>query len=84
MQRIAMRDRPYERSMEYDYIASLNAAYEDFLDTYLHGVPVLRLDTNELNFVSDPQALEWVDAQIRARLAEAPRQPKLPLEISGS
>src|SRR3989304_5482155 len=29
MQRIATRDRTYERNMEEDYIATLNAAYED-------------------------------------------------------
>ena len=30
MQRIAQRDRPYERNMERDYIDELNQAYEDF------------------------------------------------------
>lgn len=81
MQRIAMRDRPYERSMETDYIASLNDSYEEFFDSFLQGVPVLRVDTNELNIVSDSAALEVVEKQIRTRLAETPRQTKLPLEI---
>lgn len=83
MQRIAMRDRPYERSMETDYIASLNDSYEDFFDSFLQGVPVLRVDTNELNIVSDSAALDVVEKQIRTSIAEAPRQTKLPLELSG-
>jgi deoxyguanosine kinase len=33
MQRIAMRDRPYERQMERAYIAELNQAYDDFFTT---------------------------------------------------
>jgi deoxyguanosine kinase len=84
MQRIAMRDRPYERSMETDYIASLNDSYEDFFDSFLQGVPVLRIDTNELNIVSDSAALDVVEKQIRTSLDQAPRQTKLPLELTGS
>ena len=30
MQRIAMRDRPYERQMERSYIHELNLAYDEF------------------------------------------------------
>ena len=82
MQRIAQRDRPYERNMEESYIATLNAAYEDFFENYFQGVPVLRIDTNELDIVSRSEALALVEQQIRARLAEAPRQSRLPLEIS--
>jgi deoxyguanosine kinase len=79
MQRIARRDRPYERQMERDYIATLNDAYEDFFDDYFQGVPVLRISTNELDIVSDPAAQKEVEAQIRKALAEAPRQTELPL-----
>ena len=82
MQRIAQRDRPYERKMEESYIATLNAAYEDFFENYFQGVPVLRIDTNELDIVSRSEALALVEQHIRQRLAEAPRQSKLPLEIS--
>jgi deoxyguanosine kinase len=31
MQRIASRDRPYERNMEIDYIDQINHAYDTFL-----------------------------------------------------
>lgn len=81
MQRIVMRDRPYERKMEESYIATLNAAYEDFFENYYQGVPVLRIDTNDLDIVSKPEALDFVEKQIRMRLAAAPRQSKLPLGV---
>lgn len=80
MQRIALRDRPYERNMDEAYIATLNDAYEDFFDNYFQGVPVLRIDTNELNIISQRADFEKVVALIKQRLAEGPRQPQLPLE----
>jgi deoxyguanosine kinase len=82
MERIAMRDRPYERNMEVEYIGMLNDAYEDFFDNYFQGVPVLRVDTNELNFISNPEHLSFVEQQIRTRLAELPRQGVMPLRSS--
>jgi deoxyguanosine kinase len=84
MERIAMRDRPYERNMEADYIGTLNDAYEDFFDNYFQGVPVLRVDTNNLNIISNPDHLATVEKQIRARLAEIPRQAHMPLDASQS
>lgn len=80
MERIAMRDRPYERNMEIEYIGTLNDAYEDFFDNYFQGVPVLRVDTNALNFISNPEHLSVVEQQIRTRLAEIPRQAQMPLK----
>ena len=82
MQRIALRDRTYERNMEEAYIATLNEAYEDFFDNYFQGVPVLRVDTNALNIISRPEDLALIEAQIRARLAEIPRQTEMPLKAS--
>ncbi|HEY4717551.1 MAG TPA: deoxynucleoside kinase [Anaerolineales bacterium] len=79
MQRIALRDRTYERNMEEAYIATLNEAYEDFFDNYFQGVPVLRVDTNALNIISRPEDLALIEAQIRVRLAELPRQTEMPL-----
>lgn len=77
MQRIATRDRPYERNMERAYIDTLNGAYEDFFEDYYKGVPVLRLDTNELNIVSTEADRAFAEEQIRTKLAEAPRQSEL-------
>src|SRR5665648_440772 len=40
MQRIAMRDRPYERAMESDYIQELNEAYDQFFLEQSHSMPI--------------------------------------------
>lgn len=82
MQRIAMRDRSYERNMEESYIATLNDAYEDFFDNYFQGVPVLQVDTNDLNIISNPDHLARVVGLIRNRLSELPRQAEMPLAVS--
>ncbi len=69
MDRIAVRDRPYERAMSRDYIADVRLAYERFLADY-HDAPVLPIDTDDLNWVRDPAALAHVVDQVRAALGE--------------
>ncbi len=76
MARIAQRDRPYERNMDRDYIAALAEAYERFFTRY-QDAPVLRVDTRELNYVSDPTALADVAGRVRARLNLGAYQPPL-------
>ncbi len=80
MQRIAFRDRPYERNMEVDYIDRLNHAYDDFFARPHDGTPVLTLDTNNLNFVQNPDHLRLIGNLIRERLNWGPFQPSLPLD----
>jgi deoxyguanosine kinase len=79
MQRIALRDRPYERSMERDYIAQLNQAYDAFYVEPSGGrrTPVLVVETDELNFVRSSEDRRWVEDRIRQELRVAPYQPKL-------
>ncbi len=79
MQRIALRDRPYERNMEVDYIDLLNHAYEDFFSHPYDGVPVLTIDTNALNYVENPGHLRLVENMIREQIRFGPFQPSLPL-----
>lgn len=86
MQRIAMRDRPYERNMDRAYIDQLNCAYESFFaESGSHvrirnHVPVLTIDTNDLDYVRRAEDLKWVESRIRQALRLAPFQPELPLE----
>ncbi|MEW5867945.1 MAG: deoxynucleoside kinase [Chloroflexota bacterium] len=81
MQRIAMRDRPYERNMERAYIAELNGAYEDFFnDHQSRRSPVLAIETDELDYVRDPEHLKWVENRIRQALRLPPFQAELPLD----
>ena len=79
MQRIALRDRPYERNMEHDYIHRLNDSYEDFFSRPPDGNPVLIVDTNPLNIVENPGHLKLIENRIRERLRLSPFQPGLPL-----
>jgi deoxyguanosine kinase len=78
MQRIAIRDRPYERNMEYDYIHQLNQAYDEFFTSEIKQ-PVLAIDTNPLNFVSNAAHLDQIENRIRAALGIPPFQQELPL-----
>ena len=82
MQRIASRDRPYERNMERAYIHELNQCYESY---YGHqdgpGSQVLVLDTNNLDYVRIPNDLKWVENRIRQSLRLIPFQPELPLNL---
>lgn len=79
MQRIAMRDRPYERAMDRDYIDQLNQAYEAAFIQDRTNTPVLVIDSNELDFVRHAEDLTWVENRIRQALQLPPFQPELPL-----
>ena len=79
MQRIAQRDRSYERNMERSYIEELNQAYESFFaDHRSRRSPVLAIDTNQLDYVRRPEDLECVAERIRQTLKMTPYQPELP------
>jgi len=79
MQRIAMRDRPYERTMERGYIQELNEAYDDFFLNQMHAMPILIVDSNNIDFVRNPVDLAWIENRIRQILLLPPYQPELPL-----
>lgn len=77
MQRIALRDRPYERHMDRDYIEALRQAYEAYMRDY-HKAPVLTIDTNTLDFVRSADDREHVIGLVRAALNEGAIQQALP------
>ena len=79
MQRIALRDRPYEREMERGYIDELNHAYDEFFTASHPDFPTLLIDTNELNFVSRQEDLKLIEYRIHQSLKLAPFQAELPL-----
>jgi deoxyguanosine kinase len=80
MQRIAQRDRPYERQMELAYIDTLNQTYE----MHFANAPMrnsLTVNTNHLDFVRNPEDLESVNQRIRQALKMAPFQESLPIDL---
>ena len=80
LQRITMRDRSYERSMEPEYISLLNEAYEKFFTSDSGDRNVLIVDTNELDFVHNPSDLQFIDNRIRQILLLPPFQAALPID----
>lgn len=85
MQRIAFRDRSYERAMDRDYIMALNGAYEAYfgqgaVKTDGRVVPVLVIDTNDLNYVQRTEDLRRVEERIRQVLRVEPFQVEFPLD----
>ncbi len=80
MQRIAHRDRPYERGMDCDYIDELNQAYEAFFAHPRWEGRLLPIETDTLNIVARPDDLNYVINRIRQTLRIAPYQEQLPLE----
>ena len=81
LQRIAMRDRSYERLIERSYMNDLNQAYEAFFSDQT-ACPVLTIDSNSLDFVANKSHLSHITNRIRAALSIPPFQPELPLEES--
>ena len=66
MKRIALRDRPFERKMSYEYIMRLNSTYEDFFsypDNY-QGIKLIKINTNDLDFVGKKVDLEYIIGKI--------------------
>jgi deoxyguanosine kinase len=76
MDRIAVRDRTYERGMSREYIAHLQAAYERFFAHYT-DTPVLAIDTDDLDYVRNAEVLAYVVARVRSALAEREAQQPL-------
>lgn len=78
MQRIAFRDRPYERQMERAYIDELNHAYDAFFaGEARRRSPVLVLDCNHLDYVRRMEDLREIEERIRQEMKLVPYQPKL-------
>ena len=79
LQRIARRDRPYERQMERAYLDDLNGAYDDFFGRHQYP-PVLTIESGDLDFVARPEDLQLIEARIRSALKVGAYQQALPLD----
>jgi deoxyguanosine kinase len=69
MRRIALRDRPYERDMDPEYIRELAAAYDAWLANW-PDMPVLTIDSDALDFLDHADDLTHVIAMINQALEE--------------
>ena len=77
MERIEMRDRPYERDMDSGYIAALGETYAEFFSRPYNNTPVLTIDADELDFVREPNDLEFIRKKVEEALKATPLQPDL-------
>ena len=67
LDRIAQRDRSYERQMERSYLDDLRRAYGAFFADYT-SAPVLALDTDGLDIIRDTDARNEVIAKVKTAL----------------
>ena len=79
MQRIATRDRPYERNMERGYIDELNHAYDTFFSDHKTKSRVLVIDSDPLDFVANLDDLRRITNRIEEALDLSTYQAPLPL-----
>lgn len=79
MERIAVRDRTYERALSRQYLADVMQAYDAFFATY-NQAPVLTIDTNNLNFVRNAEDLAYVLERIKSALGTGTHQRPLEME----
>lgn len=80
MNRIAHRDRSYERNMERSYISELMEAYDAFFAQDKWQGHVLVIETDELNFIENQDDLDYLVNRIKQFLRLAPYQQSLPLD----
>jgi deoxyadenosine/deoxycytidine kinase len=64
LQRIAQRGRDYERAISADYLASLNALYDEWAQSFTAS-PVLSIETNALDVVNRTDDLSRVIDEIQ-------------------
>jgi deoxyguanosine kinase len=67
MRRITLRDRPYERDMDPNYIRQVAEAYDAWLNN-LSDVSVLMIEVDQLDFLASEEDLGLVADQIESAL----------------
>ena len=76
MSRIAMRDRPYERQMDREYIERLRQAYDRHFSDY-DQTALLVIEARNFDYVLRPDDLAAIETQVKAALGLGPQQPAL-------
>lgn len=66
MKRVALRDRPFERKISYEYMRRLNLAYEEFFfnPDNCKKSTLIKIDTNDLDFVGKRKDLDYIINEI--------------------
>jgi deoxyguanosine kinase len=82
LQRIALRDRPFERNMDRQYIDELNQTYEQYFTNkqIQQRQKILVIDSSPIDFVANAEHLRLIINRTRAALGVPPFQPELPFQ----
>ena len=73
MKRIAMRGREFEKMISRDYMEQLAADYHEFIQHFekMHPeIPVIQLNGDELDFVKNPEDLQYVLKLVEEKLQQ--------------
>jgi deoxyadenosine/deoxycytidine kinase len=65
--RIAQRNRDYERTISRDYLTNLNVLYEEWI-THFNLCPVLTVPADNLDYVANPSHLELIAHKVDEKL----------------
>ncbi|MBN2048400.1 MAG: deoxynucleoside kinase [Anaerolineaceae bacterium] len=66
-QRVAKRDRSYERTIPDAYLDQLNGLYEEWISRFKY-CPVLTVPADDLDYVAHPQHLKLIVTKIQEKL----------------
>lgn len=80
LDRITHRDRSYERNMDPAYISELMDAYDAFFMQDKWQGRVLTIETDNLNFISKAEDLNYIINRVKEALRLSPYQESLPLD----
>jgi deoxyadenosine/deoxycytidine kinase len=76
LERIEKRGRPYEQVAQdpslYDYYRELNQRYEQWYEAYNES-PKIQIDGDQLDFVEDPQARQFILDMVERKLSDLER-----------
>jgi len=65
--RIQTRDRSYEKTIDPEYLHTLNVSYDKWIES-ISDIPVLIVDTNSFNIFKDKDMLESIIAKVNDKL----------------
>ena len=80
-QRIHLRGREYERSIDPAYLSQLNKAYESWISSF-SLCPVLTVPADNLDFVSEPKHMALILKKVQDKIAGKDEVVFLPEEYS--
>jgi len=65
IKRIMLRDRSFERNIDFDYIDNLNQKYKEYFQKEKNNPRILTIDSNNLDFVTNKNDFEDILSKIQ-------------------